>query len=130
MGHWRACCKLNVLSHVQWLEIHFGIQPYLIDRRSQKLWLFRIYPSCLNGRVVSQEDAPVLTFESIWFLSSELILFLMISRIFFLSIVVQRLYLHLVVTQCRIWFMSSKLISNAIAKTFWYDDEVLMFYLA
>lgn len=62
-----------------------------------------------------QEDTPVLTCESFWFLSSEFTLFPMISRMFFLSIVIQRLYLLTVIVQFRIWFMSSKLISNAVA---------------
>ena len=53
-GHWRVCFKLNVLSHAQWLGIRFNLQPYLIDSRSQKLCWFRMYPSSLIGRVVSQ----------------------------------------------------------------------------
>ena len=82
-GHWRECCKLNVLPQVQWLGIRFGLRPYLINSRFQKLCLFRIYPSSLMGRVVSQEDVPVSRFRSFYFLYSELISYLMISRIFF-----------------------------------------------
>ena len=45
-GHWRACCKLNILPHPQWLGIRFYLQPYLIGpyligSRSQKLYLFK-----------------------------------------------------------------------------------------
>ena len=82
------------------------------------------YHSFLNGRVVSQGDTPVLTCEPFWFLSSEFTLFPMISRMFFLSIVIKRLYLLTVIVQFRIWFMSSKLISNAVADVmlkFWYS---------
>ena len=83
MQHWRAYCELNVLPQAQWLGIRFNLQPYLIDSRSQKLCLFRLYPSSLIGRVVSRKDAPVSRFRSFCFLSSELISFLMVSRIFF-----------------------------------------------
>ena len=54
----RACCKLNVLQHAHWLRICFDLPPYLINNRSQKLCLFRMYPSFIR-RVVSQEDASV-----------------------------------------------------------------------
>lgn len=108
-GHWRVRCKLNVLPHPQGLGIRFSIQPYLKDM------VIYEYHSFLNGRVVSQGDTPVLTCEPFWFLSSEFTLFPMISRMFFLSIVIKRLYLLTVIVQFRIWFMSSKLISNAVA---------------
>ena len=129
-GHWKACCKLNLLPHTQWHGIRFNLQPYLIDSRSQKLCLFRMYPSSLIGRVVSQEDVPVSRFRSFCF---SFLWAHFISYNFenlFLSIVFHRLYLLFLIIQFRIWFMSFKLISNAIAKMFWYHDGILIFYFA
>ena len=82
-GHWRACCKLDELPHAQWLGIHFNLQQYLIDNKTQKICLFGMYPSSLVGRVLSQEDTPVSRLRSCCFLSSELVSFFIIPRIFF-----------------------------------------------
>lgn len=131
-GYWRVCCKLNELPHAQWRRICFNLRPYLMDSRSRNfayleytllLWLRELWAKKAH-QFRDLNHFLFFLLSSFYFWWFRIFWFHVLT---FLLIVYQRLYLLRVVFRFRIWFMCSKLISNAIAKVFWYHDQILIF---
>ena len=98
-GHWRACCKLNILPHPQWLEIRFYLQPYLIGpyligSRSQKLYLFKFTRFLWSWELWAKKTHQLRDLDHIFFSHLSSFHFLWFQNVF-LSIISHIFYLLL-----------------------------------